>query len=65
MLLALLNDIPIMTIAYDNTKVREKPVRWDMKSIYVLSSWLGVAGVISSFMLFYIVIIYLIFQAGL
>ncbi len=58
-LLALLNDIPIMTIAYDNTKVREKPVRWNMKSIYVLSSWLGVAGVLSSFMLFYIVMIYL------
>ncbi len=54
--LALLNDIPIMTIAYDNTKVREKPVRWDMKEIFVLSSWLGVAGVLSSFMLFWILI---------
>ena len=54
--LALLNDIPIMTIAYDNTKVRENPVRWDMKEIFVLSSWLGIAGVISSFMLFWILI---------
>jgi H+-transporting ATPase len=58
-LLALLNDIPIMTIAYDNTKVEEKPVRWDMKIIFVLSSWLGVAGVLSSFTIFYIVMIYL------
>ncbi|MEA3491932.1 MAG: hypothetical protein U9R27_08545 [Campylobacterota bacterium] len=58
-LLALLNDIPIMAIAYDNTKVREKPVRWNMNSIYILSSWLGVAGVIGSFILFYIVMIYL------
>jgi len=58
-LLALLNDIPIMTIAYDNTKEREKPVRWNMQSIYVLSSWLGVAGLFSSFTLFYIVMIYL------
>ncbi len=58
-LLALLNDIPIMTIAYDNTKVQEKPVRWDMKGIFVLSSWLGIAGVISSFTIFYIVMIYL------
>ena len=55
-ILALLNDIPIMTIAYDNTKVREAPVRWDMKEIFVLSSWLGIAGVISSFMLFWILI---------
>ncbi len=57
-LLALLNDIPIMTIAYDHTRVREKPVRWNMKSIFVLSSWLGIAGVISSFTLFYIVMVY-------
>ena len=53
-ILALLNDIPIMTIAYDNTRVRRKPVRWDMKEIFVLSSWLGLAGVASSFMLFWI-----------
>ncbi len=58
-LLALLNDLPIMTIAYDNTKVEQKPVRWDMKEIFVLSSWLGVAGVLSSFTIFYIVMIYL------
>ena len=55
-ILALLNDIPIMTIAYDNTRVREKPVRWDMKEIFVLASWLGVAGVASSFLLFWILI---------
>ena len=55
-ILALLNDIPIMTIAYDNTKVREKPVRWDMKEVFILASWLGVAGVLSSFMLFWILI---------
>jgi H+-transporting ATPase len=55
-ILALLNDIPIMTIAYDNTKVRENPVRWDMKEVFILASWLGLAGVISSFMLFWILI---------
>ncbi|MDX1796970.1 MAG: HAD-IC family P-type ATPase, partial [Hydrogenovibrio sp.] len=52
-MLALLNDIPILTIAYDNTKVREQPVRWDMKEVLVLSTWLGIAGVLSSFMLFW------------
>jgi len=55
-ILALLNDIPIMTIAYDNTKLSEKPVRWDMKEVFVLASWLGIAGVISSFTLFWILI---------
>ena len=58
-LLALLNDIPIMAIAYDNTKVEDKPVRWDMKKIFTLSSWLGIAGVLSSFTLFYIAMVYL------
>jgi len=51
--LALLNDIPILAIAYDNTKIQEKPVRWDMKEMLVLSSWLGMAGVFSSFLLFW------------
>jgi len=58
-ILALLNDIPIMTIAYDNTKVREKPVRWDMKEVFVLAGWLGMAGVISSFILFWLTISFL------
>ncbi len=55
-ILALLNDIPIMTIAYDNTKLRESPVRWDIKEVFILASWLGIAGVISSFTLFWILI---------
>ena len=55
-ILALLNDIPIMTIAYDNTKQRESPVRWDMKEVFILASWLGLAGVLSSFTLFWILI---------
>ncbi len=55
-LLALLNDLPILMIATDNTKVRTQPVRWDMKEMLILSSWLGIAGVLSSFTLFYIAI---------
>jgi H+-transporting ATPase len=58
-LLALLNDIPILAIAYDNTKIEKKPVRWDMKEILVLSNWLGLAGVLSSFAIFYITMVYL------
>jgi H+-transporting ATPase len=53
-LLALLNDVPIMTIAYDNAPVAERPVRWDMPVTLTISSLLGVLGVISSFILFWI-----------
>ncbi|WP_457593090.1 plasma-membrane proton-efflux P-type ATPase [Hydrogenimonas sp.] len=53
-LLALLNDLPILMIATDRTKMHDRPVRWDMRQILVLSSWLGIAGVVSSFLLFWI-----------
>ena len=53
-LLALLNDIPILAIAYDNTKVDRRPVRWNMPEMLTVSSVLGVAGVIASFLLFFL-----------
>ena len=53
-LLALLNDIPILAIAYDNTSVDVKPVRWNMPEILTVSSVLGIFGVISSFLLFFL-----------
>ncbi len=53
-LLALLNDIPILAIAYDNTRVDRKPVRWKMQELLTVASVLGIAGVISSFLLFFI-----------
>ncbi|WP_460188682.1 plasma-membrane proton-efflux P-type ATPase [Thiomicrorhabdus hydrogeniphila] len=52
-LLALLNDIPILAIAYDNTKISKAPVKWHLSSLLTVSSVLGVAGVISSFMLYF------------
>ncbi len=58
-MLALLNDIPILAIAYDNTRVRDKPVRWNMHQVLVMSSWLGIAGVLSSFLLFWIIMVYM------
>jgi len=48
-LLALLNDFPIMMIAYDHMPVASKPVRWDMKRVLAVASALGVLGVFSSF----------------
>lgn len=53
-LLALLNDLPILAIAYDNTRVSPEPVRWNMPELLTVSSVLGVMGVIASFLLFFI-----------
>ena len=39
--LALLDDIPIMTIAYDNVPGAPQPVRWDMHRILLFSSIMG------------------------
>lgn len=52
-LLAILNDIPIMTIATDNVKTAAQPVRWDMKRVLTVASVLSVTGVISSFILYW------------
>ncbi len=53
-ILAFLNDLPILAIAYDRTKVDDKPVRWNMKEVLVVATVLGVLGVIASFGIFYI-----------
>lgn len=58
-LLALLNDLPIMMIAYDNAPMAAKPVRWDMTRVLIIASVLGTYGVIESFGLFWIVRNYL------
>jgi H+-transporting ATPase len=58
-LLALLNDLPIMMIAYDNAPIAAKPVRWDMARVLTIASTLGLYGVIESFGLFWIVRDYL------
>ncbi len=53
-LLALLNDVPIMMIAYDNAPIAPRPVRWDMHVTLLLSLLLGILGVVASFGLFWI-----------
>ena len=58
-LLALLNDLPIMMIAYDNAPIAPRPVRWDMMRVLTIASVLGGYGVIESFGLFWIVRDYL------
>ena len=53
-LLAVLNDFPIMMIAYDNARVAPQPVRWDMRRVLTLSAVLGVLGVVASFTVFWL-----------
>lgn len=53
-LLAILNDVPIMTIAYDNVRISSKPERWEMKKVLGIATGLGLIGVVSSFGLLYI-----------
>jgi len=55
-LLAFLNDVPIMTIAYDRTYLDPKPVRWNMHRIIVVSTVMGLTGVIGSFLMLYLAI---------
>ncbi len=48
-LLAFLNDVPIMSIAYDHTKLEKKPVRWNMSQVITVATVMGLVGVIGSF----------------
>ncbi|HZD86643.1 MAG TPA: plasma-membrane proton-efflux P-type ATPase, partial [Gaiellaceae bacterium] len=48
-LLALFNDLPIMTIAIDHTPLDPKPVRWQMHRILSVSTVLGSVGVVETF----------------
>ncbi len=53
-LLAILNDIPIMTIAFDNVKTATNPVRWNMRRVLSIATILSLGGVISTFILFWL-----------
>ncbi len=53
-ILAILNDAPIMMIAYDHAKILEKPVEWDMRKVLSMATILGLMGVFASFLIFWI-----------
>lgn len=53
-LLALLNDGAILSIAYDHTHYSNKPEAWNMRHVLGVATVLGVTGVIASFGLFYL-----------
>jgi len=50
-LLAFLNDVPIMTIAFDRTQLDEKPVRWNMHRVITVATSMGIVGVVGSFLM--------------
>ena len=53
-MLALLNDGAILSIAYDNVQYRNKPEAWNMRVVLGISSVLGVTGVVAVFFLFFL-----------
>jgi H+-transporting ATPase len=53
-MLALLNDGAILSIAYDNVHYKDQPEAWDMRMVLGISTVLGVVGVASAFGLFYL-----------
>ena len=53
-MLALLNDGAILSIAYDNVKYKNQPEKWNMRMVLGISTVLGIIGVVSAFGLFYL-----------
>jgi H+-transporting ATPase len=53
-LLALLNDGAILSIAYDRVRYSDQPEAWNMHRVLGIATVLGIAGVTASFGLFYL-----------
>jgi H+-transporting ATPase len=53
-MLALLNDGAILSIAYDNVHYKDKPEAWNMRMVLGIATVLGVIGPLAAFGLFYI-----------
>jgi H+-transporting ATPase len=53
-MLALLNDGAILSIAYDNVNYKAQPEAWNMHLVLGISTVLGLIGVVSAFGLFYL-----------
>jgi H+-transporting ATPase len=53
-LLAVLNDGAILSIAYDRATAAGAPVRWEMRSVLLVATLLGLVGVGFTFLLFFL-----------
>jgi H+-transporting ATPase len=53
-MLALLNDGAILSIAYDNVHYKDEPEAWNMRMVLGIATVLGVIGPVAAFGLFYL-----------
>jgi H+-transporting ATPase len=53
-MLALLNDGAILSIAYDNVHYKDQPEAWNMRLVLGMATVLGVVGPVAAFGLFYL-----------
>jgi H+-transporting ATPase len=53
-MLALLNDGAILSSAYDNVRYKDQPETWNMHMVLGVATVLGLIGVVSAFLLFYL-----------
>ena len=53
-MLALLNDGAILSIAYDNVHYKDQPEAWNMRVVLGIATVLGVVGLVAAFGLFYL-----------
>ena len=53
-MIALLNDGAILSIAYDKVHYKDKPESWNMRLVLGISTVLGLIGVVAAFGLFYL-----------
>jgi H+-transporting ATPase len=53
-MLALLNDGAILSIAYDNVHYKDQPEAWNMRMVLGIATVLGIVGVVAAFGLFFL-----------
>ncbi len=53
-MLALLNDGAILSIAYDNVHYKDEPEAWNMRLVLGIATVLGIVGPVAAFGLFYL-----------
>ncbi|HUV68290.1 MAG TPA: plasma-membrane proton-efflux P-type ATPase [Terracidiphilus sp.] len=53
-MLALLNDGAILSIAYDNVRYKDEPESWNMRTVLGIATVLGTVGPVAAFGLFYL-----------
>lgn len=52
--IALLNDIPIISLAFDRVKIAKRPQKIDIRGRFILSSLFGLTGILNSLALFFV-----------